>query len=92
MKWVTKNLCHRNKITRTCYVNKDTYHNVSVVAKVEKKKSKKERARKGGGKKKEKEKLIKEGRKAGKKRGEREKTLPKLFNKSPFETSHVAQW
>lgn len=38
VKWVTKNLFHRNKITRTCYVNKDTYHNVSVVAKGEKKK------------------------------------------------------
>lgn len=68
VKWVTRNLFHRNKITRTCYVNKDTYHNVSVVAKGEKKKQgKKEKVRRGGGKKKEKKKLIKKGRKYGKK-------------------------
>ena len=92
VKWVTKNLFHRSKITRTCYVNKDTYHNVSVVAKGEKKEGKKERVRRGGGKKKEKEKLIKKGMEDGKKGWEREKTLPISFNKSPFEASHVAQW
>ena len=74
VKWVTKNLFHRNKITRTCYVNKDTYHNVSVVAIGEKKEGKKERVRRGGGKKKEKEKLIKKKGRWKEGMGERENT------------------
>lgn len=58
VRWVTQNLFHRNKITRTYYVNKDTYHSVFVVAKDEKKgtvrrKVRLRRGRGGGGERKE---------------------------------------
>ena len=72
VRWVTQNLFHRNKITRTYYVNKYTYHSVFVVAKDEKKrqgkkerKIKKRKRRRRREERRKRRELKKEGRKGG---------------------------